>query len=122
LDANATTGYEWRLANPVDDSLIDLVSSEYVADNTGLVGSGGRSVWTFKASRAGKAQISFKYIRPWEKDVPPVKEASYTVDIRGKAVKKAPDRIDPTNWGDDDFESSFDGGEPSFGENGDMGG
>ena len=82
LNANATTGYEWQLANPIDDSLIGLVGSEYVPDKTGLVGSGGKSIWTFKAVRAGKTQVSFKYIRPWEKNTPPVKEATYIVDIK----------------------------------------
>ena len=82
LDANVTTGYEWQLTKPIDDSLIKLVHSEYVPDKTGLVGSGGKSIWTFKAVRSGKTQISFKYIRPWEKDTPPVKEAAYIVAIR----------------------------------------
>lgn len=82
LDANATTGYEWQLASPIDDSLIRLVSSEYVPDKTNLVGSGGKSVWTFKAIRAGKTQISFKYIRPWEKNIPPVKEVVYRVGMQ----------------------------------------
>jgi inhibitor of cysteine peptidase len=81
LDANATTGYEWQLANPIDDTLIKLVGSEYVPDKTSLVGSGGKSIWTFKAGRAGKAQISFKYIRPWEKDTPPEKKESFVVII-----------------------------------------
>ena len=84
LDANVTTGYEWQLTKPIDDSLIKLVHSEYVPDKTGLVGSGGKSIWTFKAVRSGKTQISFKYIRPWEKNIPPVKEAVYIVDIQNK--------------------------------------
>jgi len=82
LDANATTGYEWQFANPIDDSLISIVSSEYVPYKTGLVGSGGKSVWTFKAVKAGKAQMSFKYIRPWEKNTPPAKETAYIVGIQ----------------------------------------
>ena len=84
LDANATTGYEWQLAGMVDDSLIKPVSSEYVPDNTGLVGSGGKSIWTFKAVQAGKTQLSFKYIRSWEKDTPPAKKATYIVDIHNE--------------------------------------
>lgn len=84
LDANATTGYEWQLASPIDDNLVKLVSSEYLPDKTDFVGSGGKSIWTFKAVRAGNAQISFKYIRSWEKDIPPVKEVIYMVNIRGK--------------------------------------
>ena len=81
LNANSTTGYEWQLANTIDDSLIKFVGSKYVPDKTGLIGSGGKSIWTFKAFRAGKARIFFKYIRPWEKDTPPAKEVTYIVDI-----------------------------------------
>jgi len=84
LDANATTGYDWQLAQPIDDSLVSFVSSKYVPDNTGLVGSGGKSVWTFRALGTGKTHVAFKYIRPWEKDVPPVKEATFMVDIRNE--------------------------------------
>lgn len=113
LDANATTGYEWQLATPVDDKLISLMSSEYVSDKTGLVGSGGKSVWTFKALQAGKAQISFKYIRSWEKDIPPAKETMYIVNIQ-ESVKasEASYKIDPPysahssdeepGWGEED--------------------
>lgn len=81
LAGNATTGYEWQIASPIDKSLIDLVSSGYTPDNTGRVGSGGKAVWTFKALRAGQARISFKYIRPWEKDTPPVGEVTYLVVV-----------------------------------------
>ena len=106
LDANATTGYEWQLATPIDDKLIGLVSSEYVPDKTGLVGSGGKSVWTFKALQTGKAQISFKYIRSWEKDTPPAKEITYRVNIKASGTTPY--------WQEDN-------GEPPFGENGDQG-
>ena len=82
LDANATTGYEWQLAKPIDDNLIKLVSSEYIPNKTGLVGSGGKSIWTFKAVHVGKTRISFKYIRPWEKNTPPTKQIRYIVNIK----------------------------------------
>ena len=81
LEANATTGYEWQLTSPIDGDHLDLVRSEYIPDETGLFGSGGRSIWTFKAVKAGKARISFKYVRSWEKDVPPFNEAIYMVNI-----------------------------------------
>ena len=84
LNANATTGYEWQFTTPIDDSLVKLVHSEYVPDKTGLVGSGGKSIWTFKAISAGRAQISFRYIRPWEKNTPPAKETAYIVDIENE--------------------------------------
>jgi inhibitor of cysteine peptidase len=119
LDANATTGYEWQLAAPIDDKLINLVSSEYVPYETGLVGSGGKSVWTFKAIQAGKAQISFKYIRSWEKDITPENRVMYVADIQesvkaSETVKKEPDVANAPYW-QEDF------GEPSFGPDGDEG-
>lgn len=85
LDANATTGYEWQIASPIDEKVIRLIGSKYVPDNTGLVGSGGKSSWTFKALQAGRAKIDFKYVRSWEKGIPPAKEASYMVNIENSA-------------------------------------
>ena len=84
LDTNPTTGYEWQLAKPIDDSKVKLVNSEYVPDNTGLVGSGGKSIWTFKALQVGKVQLSFKYFKSWEKDSTPAKEKSYVVGIQNE--------------------------------------
>lgn len=111
LDANATTGYEWQLIDPIDNNLIKLVHSEYIPDKTGLVGSGGKSIWTFKAISAGKAQILFKYIRPWEKDLPPAQEVAYIVNIQEPAKSlETPDMIDPppsAHWSDE---------EPGWGE------
>ena len=82
LDANATTGYEWQFVDPIVKNLINLVSSEYIPNKTALIGSGGKSVWTFKAIQVGKTQISFKYIRAWEKNIPPAKEATYIVNVQ----------------------------------------
>lgn len=86
LDGNATTGYEWQLAKPVDDNLVKLIHSEYIPNKTNLVGSGGKSVWTFKAIRAGKTQIFLKYFRRWEKDTPPAETAAYIVSIHLKTA------------------------------------
>jgi inhibitor of cysteine peptidase len=58
------------------------MSCEYIAADTGLVGSGGREIWSFMAVCPGKANISFKYIRPWEKDVPPAKNLTFNVVIK----------------------------------------
>ena len=82
LDANATTGYQWQFAKPLDESIIQLIRSEYLPDKTELVGAGGKQVWVFKALKQGKTAISFKYIRPWEKNTPPAKEESFAIIIR----------------------------------------
>lgn len=81
LESNRTTGYQWQLAGTPDESVVKLVGSRYELADTKLIGAGGREVWTFKAVGKGKAEIGLKYVRPWEKDVPPVKEAVFTVVV-----------------------------------------
>ena len=82
LEANKTTGYEWQFAKPLDKRMVKLISTEYLTDKTGLIGAGGKQVWVFEALKAGKAYIYFKYVRPWEKDVPPVKEEYFLIFIK----------------------------------------
>jgi len=82
LYANPSTGYTWELAEPLDKDLLELVSAEYSGGNLKLVGSGRQQEWKFKALKPGKALISLKYFRPWEKLVPPVKTAEFEVTIR----------------------------------------
>ncbi len=82
LESNPTTGFGWDISKPLDEKSVCFVSSEYVAAETGLAGSGGREIWTFRAIAPGKTAISFKYFRPWEKDVPPSKELVFNVLIR----------------------------------------
>jgi len=57
LEANATTGYQWQFAKPLDESAIQLISSEYLADKTRLVGAGGKQVWIFKALKEGRVNL-----------------------------------------------------------------
>jgi len=82
LESNPTTGYRWQLATPLDEKIIKLVGSKYVAPKAGRLGVGGKEVWTFKAVGRGKAEISLKYVRPWEKDVPPAQRQVISVEVR----------------------------------------
>ena len=82
LGANKTTGYEWQFTNPLDGSMVQLISSEYLTRKTKLLGAGGKQVWVLKALKTGKTSISFKYIRPWEKEKLLVDEAFFTIAIR----------------------------------------
>ena len=83
LDSNATTGYLWEIISPKESTIIRLVGSEYRKLQTGLIGAGGKEVWIFEATGKGKTEIIFKYIRPWEKDVPPAKTVTFKVNIKG---------------------------------------
>jgi len=80
LESNPSTGYRWQLAKPVDNSIITLVSSDYVVGEGELIGAGGEEIWTFKVIKSGRARIYFKYVRPWEKDVPPAKTRNIDIN------------------------------------------
>lgn len=86
LPGNATTGYMWALAK-IDGPAVEQVGKdEYIPDpppgGKPLTGSGGVSVFTFKAAKAGAATISLEYKRSWEKDQPPAEKFSVTVDVK----------------------------------------
>jgi predicted secreted protein len=80
--SNATTGYHWELAAPLDEAVVKLVTNEYKSPETKALGAGGLEIWTFQAMGRGQTVINLKYVRPWEEDVAPVKTASYAVNVR----------------------------------------
>jgi inhibitor of cysteine peptidase len=83
LASNATTGYQWKLGAPFDNSTVSLIGSKYYAKRTGMmVGQGGVEVWKFKAIKKGKVKLLFKYLRPWEKGNPPAETRAFTIVIR----------------------------------------
>jgi inhibitor of cysteine peptidase len=83
LDANPTTGYQWQLSEVLDERTVILVGSEYDIPRTpGLVGAGGKQIWTFKAVGQGQTVIVLHYLRSWEKGVPPLKTVTFTVIVR----------------------------------------
>lgn len=87
LDSNRTTGYGWERATSSGDEKVRFISSEYVPADTGLVGSGGREIWTFRAGSPGKAQLAFIYVRPWEKGAEPARKTVFTVCITDSGKK-----------------------------------
>jgi len=81
LGSNKATGYEWQLAEPLDKDILLLVNSRYIINESKLIGSDGKEIWTFKALKAGRMAISFRYLRPWENNIPPVKEKTFAIMI-----------------------------------------
>lgn len=78
LEGNPTTGYEWtyELSNP---SIIREVSYEYIGYQEGeeVVGVGGVFIFSFAGFTEGETEITFKYSRSWEEDVPPKETVIY---------------------------------------------
>lgn len=88
LESNKTTGYGWELAKPLDKDFLIFIDTKYISDYSGLPGRGGNEVWLFKALKAGKTTIYFKYVRPWEIDKPPVNEQTFEIVINEKESSK----------------------------------
>ena len=82
MQANPTTGYQWQLAKPLDETKVKLLGSQYRRDEPTLAGSGGAEVWTFRGIAKGRTDISFKYVRPWETNAAPARSETYTVNDR----------------------------------------
>jgi inhibitor of cysteine peptidase len=80
LDSNATTGYQWQLAEKPDENFVKLVGSEYLAPEVSIPGRGGQEKWTFKAQTVGSTTLNFKYVRPWESNNP-AKTVKYTLTV-----------------------------------------
>lgn len=80
LDANATTGYEWNIAD-FDKSYFSIVGNKYETANVSA-GSGGKSIWTFKANNKGNSVIVMSYARPWEKDIAPIKTQKFNITVK----------------------------------------
>ena len=86
LNSNPTTGYSWRLAQPLDEKVLKLVNQEYLeptpAGKTPMVGAGGKEVWAFSALSQGNIEINMEYVRPWEKEPTPAEKLTFKVVIR----------------------------------------
>jgi len=82
LEANPSTGYQWQLAQPLNEAVATLVDHRFepaqdtsgTVDGLGLgwirVGVGGTDHWTFEAVGAGTTTISLEYVRPWQPHQP----------------------------------------------------
>ena len=65
LDSNATTGYSWELKEISDTAVLEKTDNKYEAPTSGLIGAGGKEVWTFKVLAAGTTTLSMEYSQPW---------------------------------------------------------
>jgi inhibitor of cysteine peptidase len=82
LEANHTTGYQWQLAEPLNEKVAKLVGSVYSEPNTDKVGAGGTESWTFEAVGSGATKIVLNYVRPWEKGVAPAATEEFSVQVQ----------------------------------------
>ena len=76
------TGYSWMLAAALDEKMLDLVEMKNEPPQTNLLGASEYETWLCRALSAGRAEIVLKYVRPWEKDVDPLKRHVFKVKIK----------------------------------------
>ncbi|MBD8573374.1 protease inhibitor I42 family protein [Pseudomonas syringae] len=73
LPSNPSTGFRWQVREPAAGILRSLGPEVYNADKGAdvVVGSGGQSVWRYKATEAGTARLLLDYKQPWEPEAAP---------------------------------------------------
>ena len=82
IAGNPSTGYRWELADSVKGAVLSQDGHvEFVAGRSDLVGAPGEYRFTFKAVGLGKTTVSFKYVRPWEKNTPTAATATVNVTV-----------------------------------------
>ncbi len=72
LDSNPTTGYSWRVTIDPPADVVTAAGSTYEpdSDSENLTGGGGKDTFTFEATKAGEATITFDYMPPGEPSKP----------------------------------------------------
>ncbi|HOI24144.1 MAG TPA: protease inhibitor I42 family protein [Caldisericia bacterium] len=82
LEGNATTGYLWSFSSEFDPLMMEFVEQKTLRDESkDIVGSPENNIWIFKAIKAGQANATLVYKRPWEENVEPLKTMNYQVTI-----------------------------------------
>jgi predicted secreted protein len=81
FESNRAAGYQWRLAEPLDEDILELKDTVYEAPDGSAAGAAGNEHWTFKAVGQGETQISMEYVGPEGDDVPPEKAGAFTIIV-----------------------------------------
>lgn len=98
LPCNPTTGYSWRVeaidddsfgANPIYSEFVEYLGYEFQegeqcsASPAGepMVGCGGECILTFKALKAGTANVPVVYCRPWECSATTLESRTLTITV-----------------------------------------
>lgn len=112
LESNPTTGYQWQLAQPLEEEVLSLVKTEFEEPEEDLVGASGEERWTFKAERRGDTIIDFAYVRPWEEEPEGTLEEDAIGLVEEKASELAVDEEAEPAEGEEEIEPAEEEGEP----------
>ena len=91
LPSNPTTGYSWTCE--IEDPSIVSLRDEYFAQSmtSNLAGAGGTHWFHISGVQPGTTSVTFRYLRPWETDVPPAEQTTYRLSVN--------DQLDVMIWG-----------------------
>lgn len=82
LESNPSTGYQWF--PDFNPRFLKIMGINYYSqedlNESGIVGGPGTQEFIFKALKAGKTDITMKYVRSWENCLPP-EEIIYHINI-----------------------------------------
>ena len=67
LPENPTTGYRWALEE-VDEEILGLKDSDFALSPDARIGGGGERRLSFRAKKAGIANVELKLVRSWEEE------------------------------------------------------
>ena len=82
LPSNPTTGFRWMVVKAAGKVLQPMGPEVYTnPEDAGMVGSGGKSTWRFKAFQPGEDALLMQYQRPWEQGVAPAKTFACVISI-----------------------------------------
>jgi predicted secreted protein len=81
LESNVTTGYAWQVVEQPQE--IELVSNEYEAPDTSLVGGGGVEVFVFEGVAEGSGELRLEYVRSFDDPPVPAETAAFQVQVDG---------------------------------------
>lgn len=85
LEENPTTGYRWQIDRTKSDNLpivrIDDLGFS-AREGSARIGASGSHRWSIEGVSAGKARITFEYLRPWEKEA--VRRHEISVEVTGR--------------------------------------
>lgn len=81
LGTTMGTGFRWSLADTLYREVLTFDSTRVLNDVQGKDNAPDTQVFYFTGIKKGKTKLHFIHARPWEKDIPPDKEKTFTVFI-----------------------------------------
>lgn len=82
LESNPSTGYAWEISSGSAVAAVRLLSREYIAPDSDLVGAAGEEVFVFVAL-ADADILRLEYIRPFDDPVIPERIVEFIIRVDG---------------------------------------